>query len=124
MNEIFRPHIHKIRTIPYRSRAEKAADRALEHFAWAPESTTWAEINGSTWRVLLERHQQILVMASALEARGERVMTHLPDALPDGARLPALTLLWLHGMQLPFPVRDRSRLELPESGLDPSFRLQ
>lgn len=123
LNEIFQPVIHRVRTVKYRDRHEAPADQAILDFSVDPRAETWAGLPVGTWRVLLERHQQLMVVALANEMAGN-TFTYLPSTLPDDARLAGVMLLLLYQMKLPFPVADRSRLELPEGTPDPSMRLQ
>lgn len=123
LNELFRPHLARIRSIRYDAAYEAAADDAIEAYVAAPKARTWRKLKPKTWRVLLERHQQMLTVALANELEGNRAITRLPHGLPELARLPGLMLLLLHGMTLPFPPEDRSALELPEGATPESLWL-
>ena len=72
--------------------------------------------------MLLERHQQWLVVATANEVEGNDIVTHLPADLPESHWLPALMLSMLHGMELPWPPGDRSQLELPDGDAPPGLQ--
>lgn len=122
LNDIFRPHIHKIRTLSYDPSYEEQADEAIDAFAEQPEYSTWECLPGPVWRVLLERHQQMLSVAALNEANGTPSITRLPLPLPHRDRLPALMLLMLRSMKFPFPPEDRSRLELPQGSPAQSLR--
>lgn len=124
LNAVFRPHIHRIRTIRYRSKFEPRADEAIETFADQPDASTWEGLHAGTWRVLLERHQQAVEMALANDAASRNIMTYLPESVPANARLPGLMLLWLHSMELRWSPTDRASLELPEGDPPVSLRLQ
>ncbi|PHR52925.1 MAG: hypothetical protein COA47_17430 [Robiginitomaculum sp.] len=115
LNDIFRPHIHRIRTLEYFSEKEEEADRAIEVFAFNPVPQAWDNISPGAWRVLLERQQQILVAINVNEIKGRENFTFMPADLPETYLLPGLMLLLLHGMKLPWPPDDRSNLELPEA---------
>lgn len=113
LNDMFRPRLREIRSLPYDASFEAAADDAIRAFAETPEAATWKTIPAGAWRVLLERHQQLLVVAMANEAAGNP-MTVMPAGLSQQDRLAGLMLLLLLRMKLPFPAADRSRTELPE----------
>ncbi len=121
LNAIFRPQFERIRSIPYRSRFEEEADQGIEVFAEKPEAATWATLSPGAWRVLLERHQQMIMVALLNTATPDPV-TYLPRGLPTHAELPGVMLALLHRMKLPFPPADRSALEPPEG--DPPVSLQ
>ena len=121
LNAIFRPHIARIGTMKYRPAFEAEADKAIEAFVAKPEAAAWAGISPGAWRVLLERHQQMLVVAMANEAKGNP-LTKLPQGLPGSAELPGVMLLFLHSMKLPWPPEDRSKLDLPDGPTPTSLR--
>ncbi len=110
LNDVFRPVVHQIRSLPYQAHYESAADDAIERFVF--NGASWASQQAPVWRVLLERHQQALTLAAMKEHCGEPVMP-LPSALPPAARQGAVMLFLLLRMKLPFPPADRSGLELP-----------
>lgn len=123
LNEIFRPLLYRIRSIRYDERFESAADKAIEKYIKLNNfKKAWDGLPGEVWRVLLERHIQLLAVALANEMAGNPV-TVLPPGLPDSARLSGIMLLLLHGMKLPWPPEDRSEFEFPEGGPHPSLRL-
>lgn len=113
LNQVFRRQIHKIRSLPYRPEFEPMADRAIEEFVFGSGEQAWAAYPGDVWRVLLERHQQLIAVGLANELADNRI-TVLPAELPASERLPVAMLLLLHSMELPWPPDDRSEFELPE----------
>lgn len=115
LNEVFRSFLTRIRTIKYDQRFETSADEAIEQFVKNQKPETWKTLAGETWRVLLERHQQLIVVALANEMQNNKV-TVLPQGLPKNARLGGIMLLLLHSMILPWPSEDRSHFDLPEGG--------
>ena len=115
LNEIFRPFLTRIRTVKYDERYEAAADAAIEKYVQSQSAKTWDDLPAEVWRVLLERHQQLIIVALANEKEGNPV-TILPSGLPASARLGGIMLLLLHGMKLPWPAEDRSQFEFPEGG--------
>ena len=122
LNSIFKPGIERIKTVAYRPAFETEADKAIEAFAANPNAATWVNLSPGAWRVLLERHQQMLVVAMANEAAGNNSLTRLPFGLPKAAELPGVMLLFLHSMKLPYPPEDRSQLELPDGTAPESLR--
>ena len=122
LNEVFRSVIHRIRTIKYDKRFESDADQAIETFVRSGDVGVWQDLPGETWRVLLERHAQIVTVALANEMQHNSV-TVLPEGLPVHAQLCGIMLLLLHSMTLPFPIEDRSLYELPEGGPPSSLKL-
>ncbi|TAL28349.1 MAG: hypothetical protein EPN94_00445 [Nitrospirae bacterium] len=120
LNDIFRPFLSRIRTIKYDQRFEKAADDAIEQYVIKQAPETWVKLAGETWRVLLERHQQLIVLALANEMQKNKV-TLLPQGLPENARLGGIMFLLLHSMTLPWPPEDRSHFDLPEGGTPSSL---
>lgn len=123
LNDVFRPHLHAVRRLSYQPDFEDDADRAIETFVLQGNPKAFSGYRPETWRVLLERHQQMLMVALANEAAGNHV-TYLPAELQDDARLPALMLALLHEMELPFPVADQGSLELPPGAPPSSLRQQ
>jgi len=115
LNDVFRPNLEKIRSVKYRTRAEPAADFAIERYA-LDGLTDWPDVSQNAWRVLLERHLQFQRVGMANQAAGERLM--IPASLSADQLLPFLLLFWLHQMKLPFPVTDQTHLELPSENVD------
>jgi hypothetical protein len=114
LNAIFREHIHCIRSIKYRPEFEQEADKAIDLFAADPCAESWASVSPGAWRVLLERHMQIIMVAIANEAAGNATITVLPSGLPEESELPGIMLVLLREMTLLWPPEDRSRLELSD----------
>lgn len=112
-NDMFRSRLHDIRTVPYSAQYESEADAAITRLAESPD-TAWVGVSDGAWRVLLERHIQMNIVALANEAAGNPLMTLPPgpDLSEDDLRV-GLALLWLLKMKLPFPVEERSSFVLP-----------
>ena len=123
LNEMFQPFITRIRTIKYDSKYEAAADKAIELYVRNPGISVWDSLPGDVWRVLLERHNQLIATGMANEVAGNKNFTALPLGLPESARLGGIMLLWLHSMPLPFPPEDRSDFELPAGSQPASMTL-
>lgn len=106
LNAVFTPLFARLKTLRYEACFEVDADAAIEA---DPNGSDWSALPLGALRVLLERQQQMLVMASANEAAGNDAVTFIPHDLPAGHRTAAVALLFLHRMKLPWPVADRSQ---------------
>lgn len=111
LNDMFRARLMEIGPLRYDAAFEAEADEAIKAMADDPVAP-WAGLSPGAWRVLLERHQQLLTVAAANEAAGNP-MIKLPAGLEEGDRRIALMLIFLLRMKLPSPPADRSRLQLP-----------
>lgn len=111
LNDDFRPQFAAMRVLPYDAAFESKADRAIERYL---ADGRWGPVSIETWRVLLERHMQAIMVATLNAGAGNPVMP-VPQQLPDHARQGAAMLFLLHAMKLPFPPGDRSDDELPTS---------
>ena len=115
LNEFFRPHLDQIRSIRYEKRFEGEADDATERLAFSWGSAALSTMSPGAWRVLLERHQQGIEVAIANTKEASPFML-VPVGLSQDARRGFVVLFLLYAMKLPFPVADRSGLELPIGG--------
>lgn len=113
LNDLFRPHLADVGLLPYEQRHEADADAAIEGFIGRGVSA-WTNLPAGVWRVLMERHLQALVVASANEAAGNSAFMKVPEALPDASIPGAAMIYMLHGMALPYPVKQRSSDEFPQ----------
>lgn len=107
LNDEFKEHYIQFKNLPYLAEFEKYADDAQERFVF---DGRWGLLGIETWRVILERHQQALVVALSNEAAGNLLMP-IPEGLPKNARTGAAILFLLQEMKLPFPVGDRAAYE-------------
>lgn len=124
LNDVFRPKMSRLQTLRYSPRFETEADDAVIAFASSPIAATWEGLTSGAWRVLAERHLQMLVVCTANMAAGEAAMWFIPQQLPAGDRTAAAVLEWLYGMTLPWPPRAPGSLELPASTHPGSMQLQ
>ena len=124
LNEVFRPVHARVRSLPYRTMFEAGAEEAIVRFAWNPTPEAWGDLKPGVWRVLLERHEQMLMVCMGNAAEGEPRMTFIPKELPDSDRLPAQMLEWHLRMSLPWRPQDRSRDEARGAASAPSLRRQ
>lgn len=106
LNAVFTPLHARLKTLRYEGCFEADADAAIET---DPSASAWPALPLGVLRVLLERQQQMLVVAGANQAAGTAAVTFIPHDLPDAHRTAAVALLFLHGMKLPWPPGDRSR---------------
>ena len=123
LNEIFRPVIVRLRTIPYNPEFEVEADAAIALLASNANAWRSADLPAGALRVLLERQQQMLVVAAANEAAGNMRVMPIPPGFSESQRTVAAVLFFLHGMKLPQPPADRSGFEVPEGSAPESLRL-
>lgn len=121
LNDLFRPNLELIRSMKYESQFGNEVDSALEAAARAGSLDSLGEMSAQAWRVFLERHQQMLVVAMANEI-AQNPITLLPMKLTGVNRTLVVALFFLHSMTLPEPPADRSRLGLPEGGPGTSLR--
>jgi hypothetical protein len=115
LNDLFRPHLVDVGQLPYEPNCEADADAAVEGYV-VHGAAAWANLTASVWRVLMERHTQALVAASVNEAAGNTAFMTVPAALPDASIPGAAMIYMLHGMKLPYPVKQRSADEFPRPG--------
>jgi hypothetical protein len=120
LNDVFKPHIHQLCTLPYAARFEAQADKAIEDFVYQASPTVWDNLSPSVWRVLLERHQQLLLVAH-MNKQTNKPVTSLPVGLPKDARLAGVMLLLFHSMTLPLPISDLRSVEFPDTLLQGSL---
>src|SRR3990167_721820 len=106
LNDLFRPHLGDVGRLPYEPRYEADADNAVEGFV-VHGPAAWAELPAGVWRVMMERHLQALVVASANEAAKNSAFMTIPESLPDTSIPCAAMIYMLHGMKLPFPAKPR-----------------
>jgi hypothetical protein len=112
LNDAFRPNFAAFKGMPYGAEHEPQADAAIERYL---ATGSWGPVSIETWRVLLERQQQAIMVAVINAQQGNPPM-RAPDRLPEAALTGAAMLWFLHSMRLPFPPDDRSRSELPSDG--------
>lgn len=104
LNEYFRKNYREFSSLSYDPQFELQADAAQYRFVFEGH---WGPASIETWRVILERHQQAILVALTNEMAGNRPMP-IPDKLPKNARTGAAILYLLQQMKLPFAIADRS----------------
>ncbi|WP_147395146.1 hypothetical protein [Azospirillum cavernae] len=115
MNDVFRPKLIRIRALRYHARFEAEADEAVIAFSRSPVPSTWDSISSGAWRVLLERHLQMVTVCTANATASEKSIWIIPQELPEGDRTAAAVLEWWLEMKLPWKPRDPGQIELPEA---------
>jgi len=121
LNDVFRPVWDQVSSVPYQAQYEAAADEAIERYVFS--GVAWDErLPAGVWRVLLERHQQAIMVATANEIEGNALMMPIPCGFPESARTGLAMLFWLHQMTLPFEVQDPAAFELPAATHPGSLR--
>lgn len=98
LNEDFRPHFAAFVSLPYNPAFESRADDAIEAYL---ADGQWGPTSVETWRVLLERQCQAILVAEINDREGNSVMS-APETLPREALKGAAMLWMLHSMALPF----------------------
>jgi hypothetical protein len=93
LNDVFRIRLHEIGSLTYDASFETEADSAI---AALPENpSAWQAASPGAWRVLLERHVQMLEVALANALIGNPLITFPPGpALSDDEWRTGLMLLW------------------------------
>ena len=120
LNARFRPNYYQIASLSYQAEFEVEADAAIEAMAFKQPGADWSGVSANAMRVLLERQQQGIQLAMLNEKAGNPLMA-VTAGLPSSAHIGAVMLVLLHGMKLPFPVRDRAGFEIPV-GTSPASR--
>ncbi len=123
LNDVFRPVIARLRTLSYNPEFESEADAAIELLVVNINAWRDTTLSAGILRVLLERQQQAIVVASANEAAGNMRFMPIPPGFSADQRTVAAVLFLLHGMKLPFPAADRAGFEVPVGSAQESLRL-
>ncbi|HGA8628018.1 TPA: hypothetical protein ACITOM_000086 [Salmonella enterica subsp. enterica serovar Mississippi] len=110
LNERFRPRMEQIKTISYRKQFEKAADAAIE--SYLTKDDDWSGLPLVVWRVLIERHQQAIIMCITNALSENAGFMPVPVGLSQTARTKfAVAFLW-YAMKLPYKVTDESQFDI------------
>lgn len=119
LNDRFRSHIHRIATLPYQTAFEKEADKAIEASVF--NSDDWDNLSAQAWRVLLERHQQAIII---FMLKANEPVIPVPQELPAQFYQGAILLFGIHQMKLPLPVQKSADLVLFANTVAIPTRLQ
>lgn len=102
LNEVFRPRLPEVESLPYDSTFETEADSVIDDMAVVLDTSVLGQAPANVVRVLLERHKQMLMVATTNRMNGNPVTT-LPAGLSATQQRIGLVLLLLRGMELPWP---------------------
>ena len=122
LNERFTPRMAQIKTISYRKQFEKAADNAIEDFLMKDDD--WSEIPLVVWRVLLERHNQAIILCVANALANNTELMHIPVGLSRFAQTKFAVVYLCYAMKLPYKVLDESQLDIESPFEYLNIRLQ
>ena len=117
LNARFRPHMAQIGSVAYAATFEAEADAAVQ--ALVLDDDDWSGVSPGAWRVLLERHVQLLFVAQQLASSGQP-MTQVPARLAEQNQARVAIAALLHSMKLPLQPADRAGFDLPAGGLPES----
>ncbi|QHJ80034.1 MAG: hypothetical protein [Caudoviricetes sp.] len=110
LNERFKPRMEQIKTVSYRKQFEKDADNAIEEFLM--KNDDWSELPLVVWRVLIERHQQAIILCLTNALAENTTVMHIPMGLSESARTKfAVAYLW-YAMKLPYKVTDTAQFDI------------
>lgn len=114
LNDFFRTQLTANLNVAYQAQYEQQADEAI--MAYIMEgSDAWHSLPAGVWRVLLERHLQSLMVASANELNNPNFFT-MPKALPEASLLGAAMIYLMYQMKPPFAVKPLTAGALPPIG--------
>ncbi|EQA4949299.1 hypothetical protein [Salmonella enterica] len=110
LNEIFIPHLHRLKTLRYKAQYEPEADEAIKNLVLNGDD--WSSLPLTVLRILFERHQQGLLLCIGNATGENQVIAYAPADLNDNTRATFVIAFLLHAMVLPFPVADESQLDI------------
>ncbi|WP_145491676.1 hypothetical protein [Yersinia rohdei] len=110
LNDRFHPRLHQIKTVRYRKQYERAADQAIKDFVL--KGAEWDELPLVVWRVLLERHQQAILVCVANIMANNSPLMHVPEELTALARTKFAVVFLCYAMKLPYKLTDESALDI------------
>ncbi len=122
LNDRYRPHLAQIQSLAYDKALEAAADSAIERLVL--HDADWATEAPGVWRVLLERHMQVLqlcVVKAAEAGSWSAPFISVPEPAQQGLRSKLAIVFLLHSTPLPFSVADRAGAELPHGNVPGSL---
>lgn len=111
LNDVFKPKLARIESVRYDAAYESEADDAVIAFIERGPSA-WESCSPGCWRVLMERHKQLITVAMLNDAAGNPV-TFIPDRLPKKHLQHTVMLLLLLRMKLPLPLTEEPENQLP-----------
>lgn len=118
LNDRFRPHMAQIQSLAYDKTLEGAADIAIEQLVLV--DADWSAERPGVWRVLLERHLQVLQLCALKAAEAgswAAPLMSVPDPASPALRAKLAVAFFLHSTPLPFAVADRADAQLPQGNV-------
>lgn len=115
LNARFRPYVARIGSLAYNPTQEAAADDAVERLVL--QNDAWTNEAPDVWRVLLERHQQALMLLAIRAADAgtwDARLFSVPAPAGDALRAKLAIVFLLHSTSLPFAVVERTDAALPQ----------
>ena len=103
LNAAFKSKAARLATLAYDPLFEEDADQALLRLTSAMPAKAWKKCSIGCWRVLYERHTQMLMLAMTNDAEGARSLTQLPAGLNEDQQRTGLALTFMLRMKLPWP---------------------
>jgi len=107
-NAVFKGKAARLAALGYDPLFEEHADKALLRLTAADPSKAWKRCSTGCWRVLYERHVQMLMLAMTKEAERATFLTHLPAGLDEERQRTGLALICMLRMKLPWAPAMRS----------------
>jgi hypothetical protein len=97
------PERELMREIPYDHAYADAADAWLQELAFSADSNDEPDLDYKTGRVIFERLLQSMTTVVANQAVGEKLILPRSELTRRDQEM-AMAMLWLHQMDLPFPI--------------------
>jgi hypothetical protein len=101
-NTVFKTKAARLAAMAYDPLFEEDADQALLRLTAAPPGKAWKRCSTGCWRVLYERHVQMLTLAMTNEIERAPALAHLPAGLSVDQQRTGLALMFLLRMKLPW----------------------
>jgi len=101
-NEVFKAKAARLDAMGYDPLFEEDADKALLRLTSAAPGKAWKRCSTGCWRVLYERHVQMLTLAMTNEVERSPALAFLPAGLSDDQQRTGLALIFMLRMKLPW----------------------
>jgi len=107
-NAVFKAKAARLAALSYDPLFEEDADKALLRLTSASPAKAWKRCSTGCWRVLYERHVQMLMLAMTNQAERATMLVQLPAGLDDDQQRTGLALIFMLRMKLPWAPAMRS----------------
>ena len=107
-NGAFKAKAARLAAMAYDPLFEEDADQALLRLTSAAPAKAWKRCSTGCWRVLYERHTQMLMLAMTNQAEGVGALALLPAGLNEEQQRIGLALTFLLRMKLPWQPAPRN----------------